>query len=210
MNNLEKQEQHQILILPGLSGNTKMVERATKHWEKDGIDVIVHDVKWKDESTDLETKLEEISRKVAELTKKGPVSLIGLSAGGSAAFNTFLKNSDFINKAISICGRLREGEHKYRSLEKKFAKSKSFKESVLLFEKQENNIPEELKKRMLTTSARFGDQHVPADTSYIENVQHIKVPMGEHSTTIGLTLTVFKDKLINFIKLAEENAKSTQ
>lgn len=209
MNNFEKQERHQILILPGLSGNTKMVERATKHWKKDGVDVMVHDVKWKDESTDLETKLGEISQKVEELTKKGPVSLIGLSAGGSATFNTFLKNADFINKAISICGRLREGKHKYRSLEKKSAKSKAFKESVILFEKQESNIPEELKKRMLTTSARFGDQLVPADTSYIKNVQHIKVPMGEHSATIGITLTVFKDKLINFIKLTEKNAEST-
>ena len=197
-------ERHQALLLSGLSGNIGMLDRATRHWEKDGVDVTVHDFEWKDDTIDLETKLQQVSEIIKELSEKGPVSLIGTSAGGSAAFNAFLENSELVNKAISICGRLREGE---QELEKKSKDSEKFRASVLRFEGKEADIPEELRKRMLTTSARYGDQHVPADTSYVKDVQHIKVRSAEHSITIGVTLYALKNKLINFIKLTEEETE---
>lgn len=90
------------------------------------------------------------------IKKCGPVHIsCGLERRirGSAAFNAFLERPEVIEKAVNICGRLRSGEHKWRSLKKMAATSEPFKQSVLLFEGRESEIPDALRTRMMTVSA---------------------------------------------------------
>lgn len=202
----KESELHNVLMLAGLGDKrtAKMMEFATRHWRDYGINVNVYNVGWEDGSTEFSSKLEEIINLVDELAKQGPVYLIGCSAGGSAAFNAFLKRPETIQKVVSICGRLRAGDYHSRSLERKSANSKAFKQSVLMFEGQEARIPEELKKRMMTVSARFGDQHVPGGTSHLEGAYNLKIPTTEHNLSIGMALTLLKKPVIDFIKLTPE------
>ena len=84
-----------------------MIELITKHWKNHGIDTTVYNVGQKNGSINFEPKLAEIEKLVEELALNGPVSIIGCSAGASAAFNLFLKRPDVIQKAIGVCGRIR-------------------------------------------------------------------------------------------------------
>ena len=190
---------HYIIIIPGLGDNVKSMKLATSWWKKYGLEIVVHYVGWRDGSKDFDKKLNEVINLVDELSKKGQVSVVGTSAGASLAFNTFINRSDKINKAISICGRLKKGNHKIRSLDKKSSSSSTFKQSVLVFEKNISRLTKDQKSRMMTVSARFGDELVPADTSYLECAYNIKVLSGGHMFSIGLSLTLFSKPVLGFL-----------
>ncbi len=202
--NIEKKF-HNILVLAGTNDQRgkNTIELATRHWRSHGIDVTAYNVGWKDGSKDIAPKLAEIEKLVDELAEKGPVSIIGISAGASAAFNTFLKKPDVIEKVVGVCGRIRGGETEWGAN----LNSRTFHQSVLLFENQQAQIPDELKKRMMTVSARFGDELVPNGTSHLEGAKNITIPTKMHGLSIILALTLFKKPIIDFIKFTPENSK---
>lgn len=202
MTEMEKQF-HNVLILAGTGDrkSSRLMGLATKHWENHGIRVTVCNVGWQDGSLEFKLKLEEIKKLIDQLSKKGPVSIIGCSAGGSAAFNAFLEQNHIIQKAISICARLRSGKGEFRP------RSKLFEQSVLFFEGQESRIPDELKKRMMTVSAQFGDPRVPEDTSHLEGAYNTKIRLKGHGFSIAMALTLLKKPVIDFIKLSRESSE---
>lgn len=205
-NFMEGKNLHQVLVIAG-GGDADSVEKmkfATEHWRNHGMEVSVYNVGWRNPATKLETKLAEIEAIVGDLAKKGPVFLVGCSAGASAAFNVFLKRHDIIEKVIGVCGRVRDGNKKWGSS----INVKPYVESVMLFEGQEAEIPDELKRRMMTVTPRFGDEVVPRGTNEIEGANNIKIPTGLHGPSIGMALTFFKKPIINFIKLEPENSKA--
>ena len=197
---LENSERHNVVILPGLSDETRNIERVTSWWTYVGLTPHVIPVGWHDGIGDFQPKLNKILSLVDQLVLEGQVSIVGTSAGGSAAFNTFLERPGTIHKAVNVCGRLRTGQHYWRSLEKMSATSESFKNSVLLFESRESTIPKELKTRMMTVSALFGDELVPADTSSLDGAYNLRIPTVEHVLSITMSLTFFVHPLIDFLR----------
>jgi protein-tyrosine phosphatase len=89
--NIEAKKPHNVLMLAGL-GDQESIERMkliTERWKQHGLNVTLYNVGWRDGSINFESKLEEIIKLVDKLAKEGPVSLVGCSAGASAAFNVF-------------------------------------------------------------------------------------------------------------------------
>ncbi|SRR5258708_6479274 len=195
-------KKHNVLILAGTNDQmgAESLRFFTNHWKNHGIDITVYNMGWKDGSKEFEPKLAAIEKLVEELAAKGPVSIIGCSAGASAAFNLLLKRPDVVQKAIGICGRIRGAKTDWGAN----LKSRTFHQSVLLFEEQQDKISEELKKRMMTISARFGDGLVPKGTSHVEGATNITIPMGGHGVSIRAAVTLFKKPLVDFIKLSPE------
>ncbi|HOZ03291.1 MAG TPA: hypothetical protein PKX78_02220 [Candidatus Woesebacteria bacterium] len=196
----KEQISHHVIILPGLSDNTVSIQLATKWWRIFGIETHIASMGWKNPNTNLDQKLAEIIDLARSLASNGRVSILGTSAGGSAAINTFLLDPKSIQKAVSVCGRLRAGKHNLRSLDKKSACSPAFRQSVVELEYQEPSMPDELRTRILTITALFGDELVPRDTSKINGTNNIFVPSAEHVLTIGLSLTIFAKPIINFLR----------
>ncbi|MDD3648452.1 MAG: alpha/beta fold hydrolase, partial [Candidatus Dojkabacteria bacterium] len=149
-------------------------------------------------------KLEMVTDMVQELSSQGQVTIIGASAGGSMALNAFLEKPEIIHRVISICSRLRPGtldKLDWRTLDRMASSSKAFKESVERIAEQV--IPDTLKDKIMTVTARFGDELVPKTTSFIEGAYNITIPFGEHVVSILLTLTLFRGRIIEFIQLNE-------
>ena len=70
------------------------------------------------------------------------ISLIGTSAGGSAAVNAFMERKSKIHRVINICGRLRVGPTTgFRSFDSKTKSSPAFTESVRLCERGIEQLP---------------------------------------------------------------------
>ena len=197
---LENSERHNVIILPGLSDATRNIERVTSWWKYMGLTPHVLPVGWYDGVPDFQPKLDKILALADQLAQEGQVSIVGTSAGGSAAFNAFLERPGIIRKAVNVCGRLRAGQHNWRSLEKMSATSESFKHSVLQFESREPTIPQSIKTRMMTVSPLFGDELVPADTSGLKGAYNIRIPTVEHVFSIAMSLTFFVHPLINFLR----------
>lgn len=193
-------KRHQIIIIPGLSDKTEKLKWVTRWWRKENLYPYLYPFGWQDNSTNFETKFNKLVQLIDKLSKQGDVSILGISAGGSAAFNALLKRSKIIKRAVNVCGRLRAGKHKWRSLDKMASKSRSFKESVLYFQKQETKTPPLLKSRLMTVTPMFGDELVPADTSSLPGAYNIKMPTGEHLLSITMALTLFIKPIIKFIK----------
>lgn len=203
----EHSERHNVVILPGLSDGVENIILATNWWRNKGLEPHVLKVGWRDGSTDFQPKLDEILRFINQLSSQGRLSIVGTSAGGSAALNAFLARPDIVERAVNICGRLRAGKHRRRSLERMSATSEPFRHSVLLFEESEPRISDELKRRIMTVTARFGDELVPADTSVLEGAYNIKVPTGEHMFSIGMSLTLIAKPVIDFIQFGQPTTK---
>lgn len=204
---IEHSKRHNVVILSGLSNGVENIRRAINWWRNKGLEPHVLKVGWRDGSAEFQPKLDEILGHIDNLSDQGRLSVVGTSAGGSVALNVLLHRPDLVERAVNICGRLRAGKRRWRSLERMSATSEPFRYSVLLFEQSEPQISDELRKRIMTVTARFGDELVPADTSVLEGAYNIKVPTGEHVFSIGMSLTLLAKPVIDFIQFGQPTTK---
>jgi hypothetical protein len=190
-----------VIIIPGLGDQVKITRRMVSGWEKRGLSPIVYKMNWSDQE-DFEAKLNRLTVLVKEEHKDNcDISVVGFSAGGSVALNLFLNCDHLINRAISVCGRLKRGSCRgFRSFETRARTSKSFKQSVESLEQKIGNLlPNQLEK-IMTVHPLFGDELVPSDTAIIEGANNITIPTMGHVFSICMALSAFSNSLISFIK----------
>jgi len=197
---MSKSNNHYVLFIPGLSDRVRNIEFVTRFWKAKGLIPYMFPVGWKNQSQNIASILSNIIETAELLAKENTVSIVGTSAGGSVAFNALIERPDIIHKAVNVCGRLRSGNHSWRSLERMSKSSPAFKESVLKFERNEPYISNDFLSRTITVSARFGDELVPLDTSQVEGSTNITIPTIEHVASIGMALTVFSKPIIEFLR----------
>jgi len=195
-------KEHKIIVIPGLGDRTKPLELAANHWRKHGLEPIMHPVGWHDGEISFRPKLERLVEMIDSLTHEGDrVSLVGTSAGGSAALNAFIERSDQVHRIVNVCGRLRKGPLKgFRSFGAKTASSPAFANSVELCESREEELTSTDRKKIMTVRAMFGDELVPADTTVMLGGYNTLVPTPEHMLSIISSLTIFSKPLIVFLK----------
>ncbi|NCT55416.1 hypothetical protein GW755_01075 [bacterium] len=191
-----------ILIIPGLGDDSissiKRIEFATNHFKKQKFKVIVYPVYWRD-GKEFKSKLLGLLKQIDLLSKTNEIYLLGTSAGASLALNVFLERRNKIQKVVNVCGRLRTGKHKIRSLENMAKTSIAFKQSVQAFEKREKELSKEDKQKILTIRPFFGDDLVPADTVIIGGALNKVVYVPTH--VLGIAYSLKFSKLIsNFFK----------
>lgn len=193
--------EHDVVIIPGLGDEAGRVSFLTRNWHREGLKPHVHKFGWKEDTT-FEDNLGVILSVVDSLLKRGKtVSLIGLSAGGSAVLNLFAERKDKIHRAINVCGRLTVGTQKgFRSFEARTASSPIFADSVKRFQTVERQLSDSDRQRIMTIRALFGDELVPSDTATVDGAVNIVVPTTEHLLSIAAALSIFSKPLIDFIK----------
>lgn len=191
--------EHYVIVIPGLGDGVKRVKFATNHWRKHGLEPEVQQMDWKD-GVNFKPKLDRLLELVDELAKKGRVSMVGISAGGSAALNTFMERKNKVHKVVNICGRLREGTYNgIHSFELRTKVSPAFAQSVTLLDSRLGKLTSGEKARIMTIRAGLGDQLVPAETAIIEGASNIAIPTLEHVFSIAMALTIFSKPLIRFL-----------
>lgn len=192
---------HSVIFIPGLGDKTGILKILTNHWKKRGLHLIFHAVGWQD-GEDFQPKLNRLLDFVDQLTKNdGRVSIVGTSAGGSAALNAFIKRRNKIHKIINVCGRLRTGPEKgIRSFQTTTTPSRAFAQAVKLAEAQEHTLSKADRKRVMTVRARFGDQLVPAETTFLDGAYNTSIPTAEHMLSIGAALSLFSKPILKFLQ----------
>ena len=194
--------EHNVIFIHGLGDRQDPLKWAVRGWQKHNLEPIMHSVGWRDKELSFEPKLNRLVEMIDEISEKGDlVSLVGTSAGGSAALNAFVERKEVVHKVINVCGRLRTGPTSgFRSFEAKSKSSPSFAESVKLFESREESLSDADKQKIMTVRAMFGDELVPPETTILQGAYNTTVPTIEHVLSITAALTIFSQPLITFLK----------
>lgn len=192
---------HSVVIVPGIGDNGNLTRAGTRFWIRHGLVPHIHMVGWNDAAGEFEAKLAALFDRVSRLAHRGPVSLVGCSAGASMAFTLFTRNPHLVYRVAGICGQLRaKTKHDNSAFVRLAQESPLYARSVSVFETGEKRIALSVRKRMMTVSSRFGDQLVPPDTSIVPGAHNGLIPVFGHRIGIAFALTLFAGPLLSFLK----------
>lgn len=191
-------KKHKIIIIPGLSDYTSFIRFITYRFNSPEFDVEVLSFGWSKSDILFENRIEELSEYINSLNDKfEKISLIGVSAGGSAVLNLFSKNNN-IHRIVNVCGRLKPGIKVSPSLEKAAKNSISFKESVIQAEINLNNLSSEKKSKIMTISP-YLDGTVPTSTMSVDSGYNLKIMSMGHMVSIFIGLVFYRRSIIKFL-----------
>ncbi|MEO6513610.1 MAG: hypothetical protein ABIR37_02880, partial [Candidatus Saccharimonadales bacterium] len=120
----------------------------------------------------------------------GEIYLLGVSAGGSAAVNSFAMLPEKVTKTVTLCSPLKAFSTQVNPL---LAVSIGHTEDFLA------TMSEDRKKRLLSVHAIF-DPVVPTRLSKPAGVKSLTLPSILHPVTIYLGLTLFSGPIARFFK----------
>ncbi|MEK7168541.1 MAG: hypothetical protein AAB532_02255 [Patescibacteria group bacterium] len=190
--------EHHVIYIPGLNDQRRGYERLIRRWSTYGVTPHVHRVGWLDQES-FRPKLERLVDQVDQYLDEGQaVSLVGASAGGSAALNALIERPK-ITAVVNLFGRLRKGENVRPSLDFAARKSPAFKESVLLFESREPEMDDNSRRKVLCLTPLI-DEAVPRSTVSLNGATNRTLYTVEHSLSGLLAITFFSSVAINFVK----------
>jgi hypothetical protein len=192
-------KKHRVIVIPGLGDGVRGMRWATQHWKKHGLEPVILPVGWYD-SESFASKLERLVEYVDEWTGNATISVVGSSAGASAALNLFMEWSECIHRVVSVCGRLRKGtEIGLNSFGRRSKRSVAFAESVAMCEERQSFLSSDDHQRIMTIRAWPFDGIVPGDTSTLPGAKNIRVPVPIHAISIAAALWLFHKPIIQFL-----------
>lgn len=202
---------HHIIYVPGLNDQNPFSKLITNtlplFWKQHGFTGHIITPHWS-QGKSFEPKLKRIIKKIDELAEtEDPISLIGQSAGGSAVLNAFCARKSVLTGVVNVVGRLRAGENVRPSLEWATRKSPAFKESVTLFEKEnEPKLTREDRKRILTARP-WWDEIVPAGTVPVHGATNLVSAVPEHCVGGTAICSLYAKAILQFLTKLEESSQ---
>ena len=192
---------YSIIYLPGLGDPHKNEKLLLKIWKLYGIKVQYLPIYWNDHRS-FSNKLNEILNLIDTYTNNGyEVSLIGTSAGASAALNAFSKRKGVIAKVVCICGKINNPN---TISPVTFKLNPSLRESLDLLAKSLSEIDTQDRKKILSLHPVY-DEVVPIKDTYISNASNkLFISIG-HAFSISYSLTIGSYFIVRFIKKAHKN-----
>ena len=167
-----------------------------KIWKTFQINVHYHPLHWTD-SRSFEIKLKEIVALIDNLKNSGyTVSLVGVSAGASAAPNTFAMRKDVVNAVVCICGKINSPE---TISDNTYKKNPSFKESLALLSDSLRTLNHLDRKKILSLRPLY-DGVVPISDTYIEGATNTIFPSIGHAISVAYADTIGSFQIARFIK----------
>jgi hypothetical protein len=189
-----------LLIIPGLGDDVNWTKFLTRNWEKNyGIKIHVIAFGWEGDASKFQSRFNAMEKNLdALLEKEENVSLLGISAGGSAVINLYFKKRTKVKKVVTVCGRLNDVNIK-PSWKNNAESYRILKHSIKLCEENTNKLINEDKKRILTIRPYY-DDIVPVRTMIINGALNEKIYSVQHMISIALGLTFYSKKIADFLK----------
>ncbi len=188
---------HHIFYIPGINDPHPVEKQLLLGiWIFYGFKVHYTPMNWSDTRA-FDVKLQDLLQQIDIQIEKGNlVSLIGSSAGASAAINAYAQRTSSIQKVICICGKLRNPQ----TIENTFRIHPSFKESLMV-------LPHNLKKLNQSDRLKILSVHpltdtiVPVKDTCIEGAYEDNLPVNGHALGIIYAITLGSRKLAKFLKI---------
>lgn len=190
-----------IIYLPGISDHRPWgQDKIIKFWRIFGVRAQFHTIGWAD-GEDFGPKLERIGNLINKLTTGGSkVSLVGISAGASAALNAYTNNKDKISGVVYICGKIMNPQEVEPSY---YRKNPAFKQSLIMSDANVAKLEDNDKQRMLNIRAKI-DNLVYAQDNAIPGVRTRVMPVYLHIPGIYTAITLYSPIITHFLKKKTE------
>jgi len=190
---------YHIIFIPGIGDHkTYYQPQILTLWKLFGLRVHYHPVIWKSKNQSWDKKLDKLSILIRHLHKQGDkVSLVGVSAGASAALNAYWANKDKVEKVIFICGKLNNPESVG---EVYYQKNPSFKDSVYAAAGLVKQLKREDNRRIMSLHGLY-DETVPVQDSVINGTTNRAMPTLFHVPSIFIAITLCVPIISKFIKI---------
>jgi pimeloyl-ACP methyl ester carboxylesterase len=197
---------HHIIYIPGLGDQDKasfknifkasLQKKLINGWHN--LDVAAHyfAVGWSD-SEPFGQKLKRLTDLIDGLSGPGArVSLVGVSAGASLAFNGYVERRRKISGVVFVCGELGGSACVRPSY---FKTNPAFKGSMKQLDTNLSRLNDTDRTKMLSIHPLY-DEIVPIKDTKIAGVKNRRIISVEHALSIGLAMTIYKRIVINFLK----------
>src|SRR5690349_5120081 len=100
-----------IIYIPGLGDQNPVYQRkAIGFWRHYGVEPELFQMNWGDKKP-WEPKFNKLLKRIDQLSKKGPVALVGVSAGASAVINAYAARKDKVVGVVCIAGKIHRPEN---------------------------------------------------------------------------------------------------
>ena len=188
---------HVILYVPGLGdGLDNARQLALRFWRIYGVEAYVHPMCWADGER-FAPKLERLLNHIDELHAAGKrVSLVGESAGASAAMNAYAQRPNGIHRVAHICGKLRGAQNVSGYT---YGRNPAFAESMAQLPKSVEQLSSSQMQRVLSVHP-LADMSVPVRDTILPGINVRTIPSINHMLSIALGITIFSGLLVGFIK----------
>jgi pimeloyl-ACP methyl ester carboxylesterase len=193
---------HHIIYLPGIGDHKPYFQpQILNFWKIFGVTPHYHPVIWRGDE-DFGIKLERITKLIDELFAKGYlVSLVGVSAGATAAFNAYMQRPEIVNKVVYICGKLRRpetvGQYYYKT-------NPAFIQSLKKVQPQISKLSAKDSSKMLSLRPFF-DQTVPIADMTLPKVKNLQMLSFYHIPSIFIGLIFYAPVICLFFKKGNKN-----
>jgi pimeloyl-ACP methyl ester carboxylesterase len=187
-----------LIIIPGLSDRDAAYDLIVKPFWPRELEYHLFKMNWRD-GQPFAPKLKRLLDYIDTLAATGDtVSVLGMSAGGSAAVNALAARPDKVHAAINVCGRLRAGDAAARpTLEQAAHGSTAFVESVRAAEQAEHSLSVEQRARIMTLQP-WRDGVVPSETVALPGAVNRRVIMAGHMASIGWAMLTHRHQICSF------------
>jgi pimeloyl-ACP methyl ester carboxylesterase len=191
-----------VIFVPGLGDRRKYGQDMVIHlWRLFGLKPHYFPLHWyKPEG--FEKKLERLLNTVEELSQNNDsVSVVGVSAGASAAINAFAA-SDNIDSVILICGKINNPGSIGR---RTFESNPDFKQSVFEVERSLGKLEQSDRAWIMSIHPR-ADQTVPIKDTIIDGAKEKTLPGWSHISGIFLGLILGSSAISKFVKTGKKSS----
>lgn len=188
---------HQLIVIYGLMDGQQIVRSVVNRLCDTNIEVIHFSMEW-GRSEAFTDKFGRLEKMIKEKSKRGSVSLLGISAGGSAAILAYCRYPKLIHRVINVCGRLREGKNVFPALMSNQNHYPAFVESVRTCETAINKLSTTAQGKVLTLRPIY-DEIVPISTMTVGSEQIIAMPLVEHVIATLLGIYFYRGRIKKFL-----------
>lgn len=186
-----------VLYIPGLGDDKINGQRIAIYlWRLWGIKGEIFHSHWSSNET-WEMKLERLLNKVDSLiAKHDTLTIIGVSAGASAAITIYSLRKSQIIGCVLIAGKINHSD----TIGKDYRQNNpAFVQSVQACEKALLSLNSSDRKRIMSRYALF-DNLIPREDSYIAGAHNQTVHSVGHLVTIATQITIGAPIFLRFLK----------
>lgn len=192
---------HTIIYVTGLGDgvsdrNVAWQRRIIRCWRLWGVNAEIFQMKWADDEP-FQYKIERLLARVDELDTRGhKISLVGVSAGASAALAAFVARKPIISGVVFICGKLAHPETVQQSY---YDENPAFQAAMQQLNANLSKLNQADTQKLLSIHPLY-DQTVRVRDTKIAGVRWRAIPTLLHVPSIALGITLFLPIGLLFLK----------
>ncbi len=186
----------QVVYIPGLGDKRITFQRlAVRLWRIWGVSPYVFHMKWYDMNS-YAGKYKGLLATIDRLSEKGPVALVGASAGAGPAVSAYTERADKIVAIICIAGKINGPQAIAEPLKRR---SPAFWESAQRVPASLEAFTPPMRARVVSVRS-VADSVVPARDSIIPGANNRVVRTRGHALTIAWQLVFGARSFLRFAK----------